>query len=170
MNTNISKYKVVFCGDVNSGKSTFLNILTNNYFFDNIYPTNGVDYCTYIIDNNLKFNIYDIGLSKNNKYFHCIVDRVIRNNIDHFIIFFDCTDYYYDNIIFWFDYIKQYNVLSKITIIGTKLDKLNKLDKLDNILINRELIKPLTELCFNNNINFNLIIYNFLFHSNHYTQ
>jgi GTP-binding protein EngB required for normal cell division len=152
MNTNINRYKIVFCGNVNTGKSTFLNIITtDNYFIDTISSTNGIDCSTYYLDNtNIKTNIYDIGLSNSHKYFYSIVDPYIKNNIDHFILFFDSTDcYYYDNLIFWFNYIKKFSN-GKITIIGTKIDK-------KNILKCKNLMDPLTELCFTNNINLYLI-------------
>jgi small GTP-binding protein len=109
-------FKLCLVGDSGTGKTTFIESLVKNFYYESKERTIGIDFQTYIIDD-IKFQIWD---TSGNIMFIGIV-RSYFHDASGILIFF-CDKKSFDNIDNWVYEIRKINQKCKIILIQTASD------------------------------------------------
>ena len=132
------RYKLVFVGDINVGKTSIMNrfindnfsgdydvIIIYNYFNIIIFlqPTIGVDFATKTIEykeNSLKLQIWD---SAGQERYKALIPSYVRGSSIIFIIYDVSNKNTFSNVITWINFIKQVNTDDSVLVLcGNKID------------------------------------------------
>jgi len=109
-------FKLCLVGDSGTGKTTFIESLVKNFYYESKERTIGIDFQTYTIDD-IKFQIWD---TSGNIMFIGIV-RSYFHDASGILLFF-CDKKSFDNIDNWVYEIRKINQKSKIILIQTASD------------------------------------------------
>ena len=132
------RYKLVFVGDINVGKTSVMNRFINNEFsgeYDvnqlllynnyNLYlqATIGVDFATKTIeykDNSIKLQIWD---SAGQERYKALIPSYVRGASIIFILYDVSNKSTFTNVITWINFIKQVNTDDSFLVLcGNKID------------------------------------------------
>lgn len=116
----VPKYKLVFVGDENVGKTTIILRYVNGDFESTYQPTIGVDFLTKSVykenDMRIKLQLWD---TAGQERFRSLIPSYIRNTHCACLIFDMSSRKSFDNVDFWFKNLTEY--CSNITQIQTVL-------------------------------------------------
>jgi Ras-related protein Rab-1A len=104
-------FKICLVGNSGTGKTTFIESLVKNFYYESKEKTVGIDFFTYIIDD-IKFQVWD---TSGNIMFLGIV-RSYFNDASGILIFFSDKKSF-DNIDYWIGEIRKINQKCKIILI-----------------------------------------------------
>ena len=121
----ISEIKIALLGDPNTGKTSFLNIL-NKKSIDNMTSTVGIEntiFYAYIKNKKYKIKIVDTAGQEN---YRSLTSNHIKDK-DGFLLFFDVTsEFSFNSIDYWKDFINDNNLSKEIILLGNKIDESDK--------------------------------------------
>ena len=109
-------FKICLVGDSRTGKTTFIESLVKNFYYESKEKTVGIDFFTYIIDD-VKFQVWD---TSGNIMFIGIV-RSYFNDASGILLFFSDKKSF-DNIDYWIEEIRKINKKCKIILIQSASD------------------------------------------------
>ena len=109
-------FKICLVGDSGTGKTTFIESLIKNFYYESREKTIGIDFFTYTVDD-IKFQIWD---TSGNIMFIGIV-RSYFHDASGILLFF-CDKKSFDNIDNWVCEIRKINQKCKIILIQTASD------------------------------------------------
>ena len=109
-------FKICLVGDSGTGKTTFIESLIKNFYYESKEKTIGIDFFTYMVDD-IKFQIWD---TSGNIMFIGIV-RSYFHDASGILIFF-CDKKSFDNIDNWICEIRKINKNCKIILIQSASD------------------------------------------------
>lgn len=104
-------FKICLVGNSGTGKTTFIESLIKNFYYESKEKTVGIDFFTYIIDD-IKFQVWD---TSGNIMFLGIV-RSYFNDASGILLFFSDKKSF-DNIDYWTGEIRKINQKCKIILI-----------------------------------------------------
>jgi Ras-related protein Rab-1A len=104
-------FKICLVGNSGTGKTTFIESLVKNFYYESKEKTVGIDFFTYIIDD-IKFQVWD---TSGNIMFLGIV-RSYFNDASGILLFFSDKKSF-DNIDYWIGEIRKINQKCKIILI-----------------------------------------------------
>ena len=140
MEENLEEIKVVLAGSAETGKSNFLEYITDkNINFGNYFPTIGLDFGKKILL--YKKNIYSIKIFDTSGQIRFqTISKLYMKNAHIFLIFFNYND---RNT---FEYAKtlfdnRENEKQVFVLIGAKYDLKIEKDKMDNIVNEEEVLE-----------------------------
>ena len=132
------RYKLVFVGDINVGKTSVMNRFINdefsgeydvNQFYNLIFilyflqATIGVDFATKTIeykDNSIKLQIWD---SAGQERYKALIPSYVRGASIIFILYDVSNKNTFTNVITWINFIKQVNTDDSVLVLcGNKID------------------------------------------------
>ena len=124
-NQQFSEIKIALLGDSNTGKTSFLHILTQKPI-DEMTSTISIDsyiFYAYIKNEKYKIKISDTAGQEN---YRSIAGNYIKNQ-DGFLLFFDVTNHdSFKSIDYWREFINWNNLSKEIIILGNKIDESEK--------------------------------------------
>lgn len=109
-------FKICLVGDSGTGKTTFIESLVKNFYYESREKTIGIDFFTYMVDD-IKFQIWD---TSGNIMFIGIV-RSYFHDASGILIFF-CDKKSFNNIDNWICEIRKINQNCKIILIQSASD------------------------------------------------
>lgn len=109
-------FKVCLVGNSGTGKTTFIESLVKNFYYESKEKTVGIDFFTYIIDD-VKFQVWD---TSGNIMFIGIV-RSYFNDTSGILLFFSDKKSFY-NIDYWVEEIRKINKKCKLILIQSMCD------------------------------------------------
>lgn len=109
-------FKICLVGDSRTGKTTFIESLVKNFYYESKEKTVGIDFFTYIIDD-VKFQVWD---TSGNIMFIGIV-RSYFNDASGILLFFSDKKSF-DNIDYWIEEIRKINKKCKLILIQSESD------------------------------------------------
>jgi small GTP-binding protein len=109
-------FKICLVGNSGTGKTTFIESLVKNFYYESKEKTVGIDFFTYIIDD-VKFQVWD---TSGNIMFLGIV-RSYFNDASGILLFFSDKKSF-DNIEYWIEEIRKINKKCKIILIQSLSD------------------------------------------------
>ena len=109
-------FKICLVGDSRTGKTTFIESLIKNFYYESKEKTVGIDFFTYIIDD-VKFQVWD---TSGNIMFIGIV-RSYFNDASGILLFFSDKKSF-DNIDYWIEEIRKINKKCKLILIQSASD------------------------------------------------
>ena len=109
-------FKICLVGNSGTGKTTFIESLVKNFYYESKEKTVGIDFFTYIIDD-VKFQVWD---TSGNIMFIGIV-RSYFNDASGILLFFSDKKSF-DNIDYWIEEIRKINKKCKIILIQSESD------------------------------------------------
>lgn len=109
-------FKICLVGDSRTGKTTFIESLVKNFYYESKEKTVGIDFFTYIIDD-VKFQVWD---TSGNIMFIGIV-RSYFNDASGILLFFSDRKSF-DNIDYWIEEIRKINKKCKLILIQSASD------------------------------------------------
>ena len=104
-------FKVCLVGDSGTGKTTFIESLIKNFYYESKEKTIAIDLLTYIIDD-IKFQVWD---TSGNIMFIGIVRSYFKDASGILLFFSDKKSF--DNIDYWIDEIRKINQKCKLILI-----------------------------------------------------
>ena len=129
------RYKIVFVGDINVGKTSVMNRFINNEFSGEydvnkiriniilIQATIGVDFATKTIehnDNSIKLQIWD---SAGQERYKALIPSYVRGSSIIFILYDISNRNTFNNITTWINFIKEVNTDNSFLVLcGNKID------------------------------------------------
>ncbi|CAN5951353.1 unnamed protein product, partial [Sphagnum jensenii] len=120
---NTIKFKIVFIGDQNVGKSSIINRFIKNEFDISHHPTVGIDFVSknvIVADKTVRLQLWD---TAGQERFRSLIPGYLRDSNAVFLVYDVTSEETYNNVMGWVDYVKDNrgdNVL--IFIIGNKID------------------------------------------------
>ena len=121
-NFQVSRQKIIFCGDAGVGKTSIINSLMRQKFSDDIESTVGVDFFSKTIrykERMIKLQIWDsAGLEK----FRSLIPNYIRGSSLIFLIFDITNKTSFNNIPGWIKFITDVDNSGTIILVGNKID------------------------------------------------
>jgi small GTP-binding protein len=121
-NEILNEIKISLLGDSNTGKTSFLNIISKESI-KNMTSTLGLEdiiFYAYIKNKKYKIKIMDTAGQEN---YRSITSSYIKDK-DGFLLFFDVTNKdSYESIDFWMNFINDNNLSKEIILLGNKIDK-----------------------------------------------
>ena len=121
-NFQVSRQKIIFCGDAGVGKTSIINSLMGQKFSDDIESTVGVDFFSKTIrykERMIKLQIWDsAGLEK----FRSLIPNYIRGSSLIFLIFDITNKTSFNNIPGWIKFITDVDNSGTIILVGNKID------------------------------------------------
>ena len=109
-------FKICLVGDSGTGKTTFIESLVKNFYYESKEKTIGIDFFTYMVDD-IKFQIWD---TSGNIMFIGIV-RSYFHDASGILLFF-CDKKSFNNIYNWICEIRKINQSCKIILIQSESD------------------------------------------------
>jgi len=109
-------FKICLVGDSGTGKTTFIESLVKNFYYESKEKTIGIDFFTYMVDD-IKFQIWD---TSGNIMFIGIV-RSYFHDASGILLFF-CDKKSFNNIDNWICEIRKINQSCKIILIQSASD------------------------------------------------
>ncbi len=109
-------FKICLVGNSGTGKTTFIESLVKNFYYESKEKTVGIDFFTYIIDD-VKFQVWD---TSGNIMFIGIV-RSYFNDTSGILLFFSDKKSF-DNIDYWIEEIRKINKKCKLILIQSASD------------------------------------------------
>lgn len=109
-------FKICLVGNSGTGKTTFIESLVKNFYYESKEKTVGIDFFTYIIDD-VKFQVWD---TSGNIMFIGIV-RSYFNDASGILLFFSDKKSF-DNIDYWIEEIRKINKKCKLILIQSASD------------------------------------------------
>ena len=109
-------FKICLVGDSGTGKTTFIESLVKNFYYESKEKTIGIDFFTYMVDD-IKFQIWD---TSGNIMFIGIV-RSYFHDASGILLFF-CDKKSFNNIDNWICEIRKINQNCKIILIQSASD------------------------------------------------
>jgi len=122
-----NEIKIALLGDSNTGKTSFLNILSGKSI-ENMTSTVGIGetiFYAYIKNKKYKIKIVD---TAGQEYYRSIAESYIKD-MDGFLLFIDVTkNESFNSIDYWKKYINDNNISKEILLLGNKIDESEKRD------------------------------------------
>jgi len=109
-------FKVCLVGDSGTGKTTFIESLIKNFYYESKEKTIAIDLLTYMIDD-IKFQVWD---TSGNIMFIGIVRSYFKDASGILLFFSDKKSFY--NIDYWVEEIRKINQKCKIILIQSMCD------------------------------------------------
>lgn len=117
---NLLPEKVVFVGNAESGKSSFLRQILTGNFFDEYYPTMGVD--VHVVRDRHNETIFNVWDCSGNEQYSSLGSRYWIGATYFVICYTHNSQSECDSTKYWTKKIKKYNQNAKIFYIATKCD------------------------------------------------
>ena len=121
MSSNPLRQKIVFVGDVSTGKSSIIERFIHNKFKEVYDPSIGVDFNTKTINFNnktLKVQIWD---SAGQEKYKSLIPSYVRNSVIIYLVFDVTNKESFNNLSKWIKFIKSITKCL-IVILGNKID------------------------------------------------
>ena len=118
----LSRQKIIFCGDAGVGKTSIINSLMGQKFSEDYEPSIGVDFFSKTIRYKgrlIKLQIWD---SAGQEKFKSLIPNYIRGSSLIFLIFDVSRKLSYDHLTDWIKFITDIDNSGVIIIIGNKID------------------------------------------------
>ena len=109
-------FKVCLVGDSGTGKTTFIESLIKNFYYESKEKTVAIDLLTYMIDD-IKFQVWD---TSGNIMFLGIVRSYFKDASGILLFFSDKKSF--DNIDYWIEEIRKINQKCKLILIQSMCD------------------------------------------------
>jgi len=109
-------FKICLVGDSGTGKTTFIESLVKNFYYESKEKTVGIDFFTYVSDD-VKFQVWD---TSGNIMFIGIV-RSYFNDASGILLFFSDKKSF-NNIDYWIEEIRKINKKCKLILIQSASD------------------------------------------------
>jgi len=109
-------FKVCLVGDSGTGKTTFIESLIKNFYYESKEKTVAIDLLTYMVDD-IKFQVWD---TSGNIMFLGIVRSYFKDASGILLFFSDKKSF--DNIDYWIDEIRKINQKCKLILIQSMCD------------------------------------------------
>ena len=109
-------FRICLVGDSETGKTTFIESLIKNFYYESKERTVGIDLLTYVIDD-IKFQVWD---TSGNIMFFGIV-RSYFKDVSGILLFFSDKKSF-DNLEYWIGEIRKINQKCKIILIQSMCD------------------------------------------------
>ena len=109
-------FKVCLVGDSGTGKTTFIESLIKNFYYESKENTVAIDLLTYMIDD-IKFQVWD---TSGNIMFLSIVRSYFKDASGILLFFSDKKSF--DNIDYWVEEIRKINQKCKLILIQSMCD------------------------------------------------
>ena len=127
-NPSKNHYKVILMGDSGIGsKTSFINVVVNDKFIENVNSTNGASYASKIITlNKGELNIGFWDTSGQEKYKSLI--KFFVKDADSIVLGYDVTRKgSFDNMkTFWYDFVLEFSNTNLLYLLGNKIDLKNE--------------------------------------------
>lgn len=148
----MKKITVCILGDSNTGKTSYLNYLSNTNFSLNHDSTAGVDLKTINFNkDNIFWKVYD---TSGNPNFRTITRQYLKLK-DVYLLFFDLNDEIsFKSVSYWMELIKDY---SEIILVGNKSDLERKVSNNQIFFVTSKYNIKYIEVSIKNNLNLNNI-------------
>ena len=118
----LSRQKIIFCGDAGVGKTSIINSLMGQKFSEEYEPSIGVDFFSKTIRYKgrlIKLQIWD---SAGQEKFKSLIPNYIRGSCLIFLIFDVSQKTTYDHLNDWIKFINNIENSGIITVVGNKID------------------------------------------------
>ena len=118
----LSRQKIIFCGDAGVGKTSIINSIMGQKFSEDYEPSIGVDFFSKTIRYKgrlIKLQIWD---SAGQEKFKSLIPNYIRGSSLIFLIFDVSRKLSYDHLTDWIKFITDIDNSGVIIIIGNKID------------------------------------------------
>ena len=118
----LSRQKIIFCGDAGVGKTSIINSIMGQKFSEDYEPSIGVDFFSKTIRYKgrlIKLQIWD---SAGQEKFKSLIPNYIRGSSLIFLIFDVSQKLSYDHLTDWIKFITNIDNNGIIIIIGNKID------------------------------------------------
>ena len=109
-------FRICLVGDSGTGKTTFIESLIKNFYYESKERTIGIDLLTYMVDD-IKFQVWD---TSGNIMFLGIVRSYFKDASGILLFFSDKKSF--DNIDYWIDEIRKINQKCKLILIQSMCD------------------------------------------------
>ena len=109
-------FRICLVGDSGTGKTTFIESLIKNFYYESKEKTIAIDLLTYMIDD-IKFQVWD---TSGNIMFLGIVRSYFKDASGILLFFSDKKSF--DNIDYWIDEIRKINQKCKLILIQSMCD------------------------------------------------
>ena len=109
-------FKVCLVGDSGTGKTTFIESLIKNFYYESKEKTVAIDLLTYMVDD-IKFQVWD---TSGNIMFLGIVRSYFKDASGILLFFSDKKSF--DNIDYWIEEIRKINQKCKLILIQSMCD------------------------------------------------
>ena len=122
----LSRQKIIFCGDAGVGKTSIINSIMGQKFSEDYEPSIGVDFFSKTIRYKgrlIKLQIWD---SAGQEKFKSLIPNYIRGSSLIFLIFDVSNKLSYDHLTDWIKFITDIENNSVIIVVGNKIDKEDK--------------------------------------------
>ena len=122
----LSRQKIIFCGDAGVGKTSIINSIMGQKFSEDYEPSIGVDFFSKTIRYKgrlIKLQIWD---SAGQEKFKSLIPNYIRGSSLIFLIFDVCKKITYDHLTDWIKFITDIDNNGIIIIVGNKIDLKDK--------------------------------------------
>ena len=118
---SVTRHKVIFIGDANTGKTSIINIIIDNPFNDTYEVSIGIDFMSKNIrfrGQNIKIQIWD---SAGQEKYKGLIPSYVRNSSIVFIVYDISSRTSFENVQNWISFVKN---IEKTTMIlcGNKTD------------------------------------------------
>ena len=121
-NYQLSRQKIIFCGDAGVGKTSIINSIMGQKFIEDYEPSIGVDFFSKTIrykNRLIKLQIWD---SAGQEKFKSLIPNYIRGSSLIFLIFDVSNKISYEHIPEWIKFITNIDNKGIIVLVGNKID------------------------------------------------
>ncbi len=118
----LSRQKIIFCGDAGVGKTSIINSIMGQKFSEEYEPSIGVDFFSKTVRYNgrlIKLQIWD---SAGQEKFRSLIPNYIRGSAIIFLIFDVSQKITYEHLNEWLNFITNIENGGLIIIVGNKID------------------------------------------------
>ena len=122
INYQLSRQKIIFCGDAGVGKTSIINSIMGQKFKEDYEPSIGVDFFSKTLrykNRLIKLQIWD---SAGQEKFKSLIPNYIRGSCLIFLIFDVSNKISYDHIPSWIKFITDIDDKGTIVLVGNKID------------------------------------------------
>ena len=116
------RYKIIFVGDANTGKTSIINRIIDNPFNETYEPSEGIDF----ISKNIRFNGLNIRIqiwdSAGQEKYRGLIPSYVRNSSLVFIVYDVSHHETFDNVEKWISFVKNFEKKTTIILCGNKID------------------------------------------------
>ena len=121
-NYQLSRQKIIFCGDAGVGKTSIINSIMGQKFIEDYEPSIGVDFFSKTIrykNRLIKLQIWD---SAGQEKFKSLIPNYIRGSSLIFLIYDVSNKISYEHIPEWIKFITNIDNKGIIVLVGNKID------------------------------------------------